>query len=142
MTGVLGFLELDHLWVDDRRTGRWALRGLTLAVEPGTTVAITGDVTAADAVVDLLAGHRCPVRGRVAVDGIDLRDLARDELEEIAIELVSVGGSVPERRVQLGRTAIVSSPRPPTQAAADLVLVLLDGVEVDRVSGSAVTVAA
>ena len=138
---VLGFVELDHVWVDDRRTGRWALRGLSMALEPATTVALSGDETAAHAVVDLLTGRRSPVRGRVAVDGVDLRDLDPESLGELMTELVAVDGG--ERRVQVGRSSLVASPRPCTQAAADLILVLADGVELDRVtSPTAVSVVA
>jgi ABC-type transport system involved in Fe-S cluster assembly fused permease/ATPase subunit len=127
----LGFLEIDHIWLDDRRSGRWALRGVSLALEPGTTAALVDDEIAAHAVLDVLTGRRCPVRGRVAIDGVDLRDLDDDQLRQGVTELVAVDGG--ERRVQVGRTAVVAAPRACTQANADLVVVLGDGLEHDRV---------
>ena len=130
---LLGFVDLDSVWLDDRQRCRWALRGLDLVVEPGTTVAIVGghDCGAADAIVDLVAGRRLPTRGRVSIDGIDLRDLDRAVHRRAVVELALEPAG--ERRLCLpNATMLVARPTPATIAAADVVLVIDDGIEVSR----------
>lgn len=130
---LLGFVDLDGVWLDDRRRCRWALRGLDLVVTPGTAVAIVGgdDCGAADAVLDLVAGRRVPTRGRVSIDGIDLRDLDRPAHRRATVEVALEPAG--ERRLCLpNSTLLIARPTPEAVAAADVVLVIDDGLEVDR----------
>ena len=128
---LLGFVDLDRVWLDDRQRCRWALRGLDLAIEPGTAVAIVeaADEGGADGVLDLVAGRRVPNRGTVAIDGIDVRDLDRAARRRSTVELVLQPGG--ERRLCLPNgTVLVARPTPAAVAEADVVLVLDDGLAV------------
>jgi ATP-binding cassette, subfamily B, multidrug efflux pump len=61
--------------------GNPVLRGVTLDVPAGTHAGIVGATGAGKTtVLNLLLRFRDPVSGRVTVDGVDLRDLAVDEL--------------------------------------------------------------
>lgn len=112
----LGFVELDHVWLDDRMTCEWALAGLSLVAEPGTTIALLseGHDHAPDAVLDLLTGRRLPCHGRVEFDGTTAIRPAVTE--------VRVGDE--RRAVVAGQTVFVAHPRPATIAGADRVVVL------------------
>jgi hypothetical protein len=130
---LLGFVDLDGVWLDDRRRCRWALRGFDLAIEPGTQVALVTepDDGAADAVLDLVAGRRVATRGRVSIDGIDLRDLDRVAHRRATVELALHPDG--ERRLCLPNGTILSAhPTPATVDGADVVVVLDDGLEVSR----------
>ena len=130
---LLGFADLDGVWLDDRRRCRWALRGLDLVVEPGTSVALlAGDEgAAADAGLDLVAGRRLPTRGTVSIDGIDLRDLDRTAHRRSMVELALE--PIGERRLCLPNgTILVARPSSAALADADDVVVLDDGVETSR----------
>jgi ABC-type bacteriocin/lantibiotic exporter with double-glycine peptidase domain len=128
---LLGSLHLDEVWLDDRaRCGRWALRGLDLTLTAGTLVVVLAgpDEGGPDAVIDVVAGRRVPTRGAVSIDGVDLRDLDRAAHRQAVVELeVHPGG---ERRLCLPQSTMVAvRPSPTTLAAADVVVVLEDGVQ-------------
>ena len=130
---LLGFVDLDGVWLDDRQRCRWALRGVDLAIEPGTSVAVVGaaasDDGGPDAVLDLVAGRRVATRGTVSIDGIDVRRLDRAAHRRSTVELVLEPDG--ERRLCLPNgTLLVARPTPATIAGADVVLVLDDGVAV------------
>lgn len=130
---LLGFVDFDGVWLDDRRRCRWALRGLDLTVHPRSLVALLGDPDdgAAEAVLDLLSGRRRPTKGRVSIDGVDLRDIDAPVLQRAAVDLELQPAG--ERRLCLARSTIFAvRPTPSTLAAADLVVVLEDGAEVGR----------
>lgn len=134
---LLGFVDLDGVWLDDRRRCRWALRGLDLVVELGTTAAIVAgdDDGGPDAVLDLVAGRRVATRGTVAIDGIDLRTIDRTAHRRSTVELALEPGG--ERRLCLPNgTMLVARPSAATIAAADVVVHLDDGLEVRRTERS------
>ncbi|ACU53239.1 ABC transporter related [Acidimicrobium ferrooxidans DSM 10331] len=63
----------------------WALAGVTLHVEPGHTLALVGPSGAGKTTVTMLVTRMWdPERGRVTLDGIDLREL---DLEELRAEI-------------------------------------------------------
>ena len=133
---LLGMVDLDHVWLDDRQRCRWALRGVDLTIEFGSTVAVVGgaDDGGPDAVLDLVAGRRVATRGVVSIDGIDVRSLDRATHRRATVELVVEPGG--ERRLCLPNgTQLVARPTPATIAAADVVVVLDDGVAVARSEG-------
>ena len=126
---LLGFVDLDGVWLDDRRRCRWALRGLDLTLTPGTLVALLGpeDDGGPDAVLDLVAGRRLPSRGLVSIDGIDLRDLDRTAHRRAVVELELHPGG--ERRLCLpNATMLAVRPTPSTIRAADDVVTIEDGL--------------
>ena len=127
---LLGFLDLDHVWLDDRQRCRWALRGLDLTLVPGQLVALLGppDDGGPDAVFDLVAGRRIPTKGTVSIDGVDLRDLDRVAHRRALVELELLPGG--ERRLCLpNATMLALRPTPTTIAAADVVVTIEDGLQ-------------
>lgn len=63
----------------------WALSGVTLHVEPGHTLALVGPSGAGKTTVTMLVTRMWdPERGRVTLDGVDLREL---DLEELRAEI-------------------------------------------------------
>jgi ATP-binding cassette, subfamily B, bacterial len=70
------------------RPGQSALDGVTLHVSPGETVALVGPSGAGKTtILQLLLRHYDPEQGAVRIDGIDLRDMRRDDFRQ-AIALV------------------------------------------------------
>ncbi|MHB1074344.1 MAG: ABC transporter ATP-binding protein [Gemmatimonadaceae bacterium] len=54
----------------------WVLRGVSFTARPGTTLALVGHTGAGKTtIVSLLLGFYAPQRGRILVNGVDLRDL-------------------------------------------------------------------
>ncbi|MGV1789735.1 ABC transporter transmembrane domain-containing protein [Rhizobium sp. A37_96] len=65
------------------RPGRSALHGLSFSVKPGETVAIVGASGAGKSTIfSLLLRFYDPQKGRVAVDGVDARDVLPEALRE------------------------------------------------------------
>jgi ATP-binding cassette subfamily B protein len=88
-----GEIELEDVWFSYARGGdadedevaadeaEWALRGIDLHVPPGQTVALVGETGAGKSTfAKLVARFYDPQRGRVLVDGHDLRDLQAQAL--------------------------------------------------------------
>jgi ABC-type multidrug transport system fused ATPase/permease subunit len=88
-----GEIELEDVWFSYARGGdadadevaadeaEWALRGIDLHVPPGQTVALVGETGAGKSTLaKLVARFYDPQRGRVLVDGHDLRDLQAQAL--------------------------------------------------------------
>jgi subfamily B ATP-binding cassette protein MsbA len=70
-----GEIAFDDVWFayDDER---WVLRGLCFRVAPGERVAIVGATGAGKSTIgDLLLRFYDPTRGRILIDGVDLRCL-------------------------------------------------------------------
>ena len=62
-------------------TAGWVLRGVSFRASPGETVAIVGHTGAGKTtIVSLLMRFYDPQRGRITVDGIDIRDMPVDDL--------------------------------------------------------------
>jgi ATP-binding cassette subfamily B protein len=75
-----GELRLDEVhFAYGGAAGREALGGVDLRIAPGETVALVGETGAGKStIVKLLARFYDPTAGRVAVDGVDLRDVDLD----------------------------------------------------------------
>jgi ATP-binding cassette subfamily B protein len=59
----------------------WVLRGVSFTADPGRTVAIVGHTGAGKTtIINLLLRYYDVDRGRITVDGVDVRELAQDEL--------------------------------------------------------------
>jgi ATP-binding cassette subfamily B multidrug efflux pump len=69
-----GRIEFDHVWFA-YKTDDWVLRDVSFTVEPGEKVAIVGATGAGKTtIIKLLDRFYDVQRGRVLVDGIDVRD--------------------------------------------------------------------
>ncbi len=78
---VRGEVRFENVWfryADDRP---WVLRDVSFTARPGETLALVGHTGAGKStIVSLLLRFYDPVRGRVTVDGVDIRELAFAEL--------------------------------------------------------------
>ncbi|WP_313662760.1 ABC transporter ATP-binding protein [Cellulosimicrobium cellulans] len=71
--GVIRFEDVWFRYADD---GPWVLKGLDLELVPGTSTAIVGlNGAGKTTTTKLLARLYEPTRGRITVDGVDVRDL-------------------------------------------------------------------
>jgi len=69
-----GRIEFDHVWFAYKK-GDWVLRDVSFTVEPGEKIAIVGATGAGKTTIIKLLNRFYDVqRGRVVVDGIDVRD--------------------------------------------------------------------
>lgn len=80
MVAALGRIEFDHVWFE-YSPGNPVLKDVTVTVEPGQKVAILGATGAGKTtLLALLCRFYDPTRGRILLDGHDLRDLELDDL--------------------------------------------------------------
>ncbi len=78
-------VRFDQVWFryPSSPDGRWALEDVTIEVEAGQSLGIVGSTGAGkSALVELLVRLYDPDRGRITIDGIDLRHLSLRELRE------------------------------------------------------------
>jgi ATP-binding cassette subfamily B protein len=67
-----------------KETSEWVLQGVSFRVEPGRTLALVGHTGAGKTtVVNLLLRFYDPQRGRILVNGVDIRDVDVDELRSL-----------------------------------------------------------
>jgi len=109
--GRPGRVELEGVWFayagDQGSETDWVLRDLSLRVEPGEKVALVGPTGAGKTtVLKLLTRLYEPTRGRILLDGVDLRDLPQEQVRRrVAIVLQDVflfSGTVAEN-IAMGR---------------------------------------
>jgi ABC-type multidrug transport system fused ATPase/permease subunit len=75
-----GLVEFDHVSFSYQGED-WVLEDVTFRVEPGEKVAIVGATGAGKTtIIKLLTRLYDPTRGRVLLDGVDLRDLQQSDL--------------------------------------------------------------
>jgi ATP-binding cassette subfamily B protein len=75
-----GRIEFDHVWFE-YTPGNPVLKDISLVIEPGQKVAILGATGAGKTtLLALLCRFYDPTRGRILLDGHDLRDLDLDDL--------------------------------------------------------------
>ena len=107
---VAGRLEFRDVWFAYEEDDGWVLRGVSLAIEPGQTVAVVGHTGAGKtSVINLLMRFYDPQRGQVLIDGIDVRGVRQRELRRhIGLVLQDVflfAGTIADN-IRLGNTAI------------------------------------
>ncbi len=77
---TMGRIELDHVWFE-YNPGVPVLKDVTFTIEPGQRVAILGATGAGKStLLALLCRFYDPTRGRILIDGHDLRDVNLDDL--------------------------------------------------------------
>ena len=75
--------DVAHVAKDDAapREPEWVLRGVSFVVRPGQTLALVGHTGAGKTtIVSLLLRFYDPQRGRILVNGVDVRDMSVDDL--------------------------------------------------------------
>ncbi len=74
---VRGELRFEGVWFRYSDGGPWVLRDVSFTAAPGRTVALVGHTGAGKStIISLLLRFYDPVRGRITVDGIDIRELS------------------------------------------------------------------
>jgi ATP-binding cassette subfamily B protein len=78
---VHGAVAFENVWFRYSETAPWVLRDVSFTASPGETVALVGATGAGKStIVNLLLRFYDPVRGRITIDGIDIRDLRLADL--------------------------------------------------------------
>lgn len=78
---VRGEVRFEGVWFRYRADGAWVLRDVSFTASPGQTVALVGQTGAGKTtVISLLLRFYDPERGRITLDGVDIRDLTTSEL--------------------------------------------------------------
>jgi ATP-binding cassette subfamily B protein len=109
---IEGAIDLEGVWFsygrdEEEGSERWAMRDVDLHVEPGQTVALVGETGAGKSTLaKLIARFYDPQRGRILVDGLDVRDLdstrLRSQLGIVPQEGFLFSGTIAEN-VAFGR---------------------------------------
>ena len=78
---VRGEVRFEGVWFRYSPQGPWVLKDISFAASPGRTLALVGHTGAGKTtIVNLLLRFYDPERGRITVDGVDIRDLPTAEL--------------------------------------------------------------
>jgi ATP-binding cassette, subfamily B, multidrug efflux pump len=81
---VRGAVRFEHVWFRYSPDGPWVLRDVSFTASPGQTIALVGHTGAGKTtIVSLLLRFYDPERGRITVDGVDIRELATADLRAI-----------------------------------------------------------
>jgi ATP-binding cassette subfamily B protein len=77
-----GDVEFDQVWF--RYGDTWTLQDVSFTVAAGTTTALVGETGSGKTTLGYLAARLYDVdRGRIAIDGVDIRDLSFDALASL-----------------------------------------------------------
>jgi ATP-binding cassette subfamily B multidrug efflux pump len=78
---VRGEVRFEGVWFRYSTGGPWVLKDISLTASPGRTLALVGHTGAGKTtIVNLLLRFYDPERGRITVDGVDIRDLSTTDL--------------------------------------------------------------
>jgi ATP-binding cassette, subfamily B, multidrug efflux pump len=81
---VRGEVCFEGVWFRYSPDGAWVLRDVTFTASPGRTIALVGHTGAGKTtIVSLLLRFYDPERGRITVDGVDIRELSTAELRAV-----------------------------------------------------------
>jgi ATP-binding cassette, subfamily B, multidrug efflux pump len=81
---VRGAVRFENVWFRYSPTGPWVLRDVSFSASPGQTIALVGHTGAGKTtIVNLLLRFYDPERGRITVDGVDIRRLSTADLRSI-----------------------------------------------------------
>ncbi len=76
-----GEIRFEGVWFRYRDEGPWVLQDVSFTASPARTVALVGHTGAGKTtIVSLLLRFYEPARGRITLDGVDIRDLALADL--------------------------------------------------------------
>jgi ATP-binding cassette subfamily B protein len=76
-----GEVRFDGVWFRYRPDGEWVLQDVSFTASPGQTVAIVGHTGAGKTtIISLLLRFYEPERGRITLDGVDIRTLSLSDL--------------------------------------------------------------
>jgi ATP-binding cassette subfamily B protein len=78
---VRGEVRFEGVWFRYGTAGPWVLRDVSFTASPGRTIALVGHTGAGKTtIVNLLLRFYDPERGRILIDGVDIRELSTSDL--------------------------------------------------------------
>ena len=81
---MAGEVRFEGVWFRYSPDGPWVLRDISFTASPGQTIALVGHTGAGKTtIVNLLLRFYDPDRGRITIDGVDIRELSTAELRSI-----------------------------------------------------------
>jgi ATP-binding cassette subfamily B multidrug efflux pump len=81
---VKGEVRFEGVWFRYSPESPWVLRDVSFTASPGQTIALVGHTGAGKTtVVNLLLRFYDPDRGRILIDGVDIRDLTTSDLRSL-----------------------------------------------------------
>ena len=81
---VRGEVVFEHVWFKYQPQGPWVLKDVSFTASPGKTIALVGHTGAGKTtVVNLLLRFYDPDRGRILIDGMDIRELTTSDLRSL-----------------------------------------------------------
>src|SRR6266542_511565 len=106
---VVGHIELENVWFAYKDED-WILKDVSFKVEPGQSIALVGHTgSGKSTITNLLMRFYDVQRGRILLDGVDLRELELQSLREnVAVGLQEIflfSGTI-EGNIRLGRADI------------------------------------
>ncbi|MCA1943265.1 MAG: ABC transporter ATP-binding protein/permease [Yonghaparkia sp.] len=139
-SGRLTFENVVFRYQDAPADQPGILNGVTLELEPGETMALVGVTGSGKTTMTALATRLYDVsEGRVLLDGVDIRDLSREELRRhiaMAFEDATLFSASVRDNVLLGRPDLTEDSSPEAAAEAERVLAeALDIAQADFVHG-------
>ncbi|MEO6068390.1 MAG: ABC transporter ATP-binding protein [Gemmatimonadota bacterium] len=79
-----GEVKFEDVWFRYSEEGPWVLKGVSFTAAPGRTLALVGHTGAGKTtVISLLLRFYDVTKGRITVDGVDIRDIALDDLRKL-----------------------------------------------------------
>ena len=83
-TPVRGEVRFENVWFRYSPDGPWVLRDVSFTASPGQTIALVGHTGAGKTtIVNLLLRFYDPDRGRLLIDGVDIRQLSTSDLRSL-----------------------------------------------------------
>lgn len=81
---VRGEVRFEGVWFRYNTDGPWVLRDVSFAASPGQTMALVGHTgSGKTTIVNLLLRFYDPDRGRILIDGVDIRQLSTSDLRSM-----------------------------------------------------------
>jgi ATP-binding cassette subfamily B multidrug efflux pump len=81
---VRGEVQFEGVWFRYSPDGPWVLRDVSFTASPGQTIALVGHTGAGKTtIVNLLLRFYDPDRGRILIDGVDIRQLSTSDLRSL-----------------------------------------------------------
>jgi ATP-binding cassette, subfamily B, multidrug efflux pump len=81
---IRGEVRFEGVWFRYSQDGPWVLRDVSFTASPGQTIALVGHTGAGKStIVNLLLRFYDPERGRILIDGVDIRQLSTSDLRSL-----------------------------------------------------------
>ena len=81
---IRGEVRFEDIWFRYSPDGPWVLRDVSFTAAPGQTIALVGHTGAGKTtIVNLLLRFYDPDRGRILIDGVDIRQLSTSDLRSL-----------------------------------------------------------